>query len=208
MCGCMADACIVIVLPAMTRVIWSPKVCMLERRCNRLKLHDMRLPLYQRAVTYDGEEHNSVTVPVRGSRLPAEVQRICESVVGHVAEVSFQKFKISRMVLNLKIDPTGKIWFLWCSSLRVDGVAHGAHDRAGTPSGGSRRCVATPAFPCYSGVADLAAVVCVCVVCDRAFSLGSCVQHTHVEAAQSPRTSHQASLQAWSPQHRRDCHRP
>ena len=130
----MADACIVIVLPAMTRVIWSPKVCMLERRCNRLKLHDMRLPLYQRAVTYDGEEHNSVTVPVRGSRLPAEVQRICESVVGHVAEVSFQKFKISRMVLNLKIDPTGKIWFLWCSSLPTAGTLPASRRRLRSPA--------------------------------------------------------------------------
>lgn len=120
-------------MTAMTRVIWSPKVCMLERKCNKLKLHDTRLDLYQRAVTYDGQEHNSITVPVRGSRLPAEVQRMCESVVSHIAEVSFQKFKISRMVLNMKIDPSGKLWLLWASSLRVDGVAHSATSAGAAP---------------------------------------------------------------------------
>ena len=82
----------------MIRALWSPKVCLLERRVNKHRLHDARVPMYERVVTYEGTELNSVTTPVRGALLPEEVQRVSESIVQHVAEVSFQKYKINRMV--------------------------------------------------------------------------------------------------------------
>lgn len=87
----------------MVRAVWSPKVCMLERRENILKLHDTKHSLYERTVTFEGEEYNSRVDPVRGKSLPVQVQAVCESIVNHVAEVSFQKLKINRMVLNLKV---------------------------------------------------------------------------------------------------------
>ena len=72
----------------MIRAIWSPKVCLLERRVNVHKLHDTRrFGMYERAVTYEGPEVNSQTAPVRGSILPSQVQRLCSSLVNHVAEV-------------------------------------------------------------------------------------------------------------------------
>jgi hypothetical protein len=106
---------------SMIRAIWSPKVCLLERRVNVHKLHDTRrFGMYERAVTYEGPEVNSQTAPVRGSILPSQVQRLCSSLVNHVAEVSFQKHKIKRMAVNLKVDPNDRIWFMWCSSCRVE----------------------------------------------------------------------------------------
>ena len=105
---------------SMIRAIWSPKVCLLERRVNVHKLQDTRrYGMYERAVTYEGPEVNSQTAPVRGSILPSQVQRLCSSLVNHVAEVSFQKHKIKRMAVNMKVDPNDKIWFMWCSSCRV-----------------------------------------------------------------------------------------
>ena len=41
--------------------IWSPKVCLLERRTNHLKIHDTRRPLHDRVITYEGPEHLSTT---------------------------------------------------------------------------------------------------------------------------------------------------
>lgn len=41
---------------AMVRAIWSPKICLLERRVNVRQLHDKRHGLYERAVTYDGPD--------------------------------------------------------------------------------------------------------------------------------------------------------
>jgi hypothetical protein len=101
------------------RAIWSPKVCLLERRVNAKQLHDHRYGLYERAVTYEGPEHFSAAAPLRGSTLPSQIQRICENLVTHINEVSFQKHRIARMVINFKVDSRDRIWLLWSSSIRL-----------------------------------------------------------------------------------------
>jgi hypothetical protein len=137
----------------MIRAMWSPKVCLLERRQNVRKLLDVRYSIYERTVTFEGEEFNSKADPVRGTILPNQIQQTCETVVSHIADVTFQKFKISRMVVNFKVpasaaagsvlarvhspslrvcvcvcvccqvDPSGRLWLLWCSSVRIEGAA-------------------------------------------------------------------------------------
>lgn len=104
------------------RAIWSPKVCLLERRVNSKQLHDQRYGLYERAVTYEGPEHFSAAAPLRGSTLPSQIQRLCENLVAHITEVSFQKHLIVRMVANFKVDSRDRIWFLWSSSVRLTNV--------------------------------------------------------------------------------------
>jgi len=88
---------------SLVRAIWSPKVCLLERRINQHQLQDQRFGLYERAVTYEGPEYLSVAAPLRGEILPSSVQQLCDEVVQHISEVSFQKQQIARMVLNLKV---------------------------------------------------------------------------------------------------------
>ena len=102
------------------RSIWSPKVCLLERRVNLKHLQDQRYGLYERAITYEGPEYYSAAAPLRGSVLPSQVQRTCENVVSHVAEVSYQKLRIRRMVLNFKVDARDRLWLLWSSSIRLE----------------------------------------------------------------------------------------
>ncbi len=104
-----------LLLPGVIRALWSPKVCLLERRQNIRKLMDSRFSIYERAVTYEGEEFNSRADPVRGTILPGQIQQTCETVVNHIAEVTFQKFKISRMVLNFKV--CGGCYGVGCMSL-------------------------------------------------------------------------------------------
>ena len=106
---------------AIIRAIWSPKVCLLERRVNSKQLHDQRYGLYERAVTYEGPEHFSMAAPLRGTTLPSQIQRLCENLVAHITEVSFQKNRIARMVANFKVDSKDRIWFLWSSSIRLVG---------------------------------------------------------------------------------------
>lgn len=103
----------------MIRGIWSPKLLLLERRENLKYLSDAKFSLYERAVTYEGPDHYSRAAPVRGSHLPLAIQTVCEDIVNHVAEVSFRKFGISRMAANFKVDGNDRVWFLWCSSLRL-----------------------------------------------------------------------------------------
>ncbi|CAM9149968.1 unnamed protein product [Ectocarpus sp. 8 AP-2014] len=104
---------------AMVRAIWSPKMCLLERRVNCRQLHDRRYGIYERAVTYDGPDIFSTACPLRGSVLPSQVQRCCESVVAHVSEVLFRKTRVCRMSLNFKIDSRDRVWLLWSNSIRL-----------------------------------------------------------------------------------------
>ncbi|CAM9487807.1 unnamed protein product, partial [Discosporangium mesarthrocarpum] len=104
---------------ALVRAVWSPKMCLLERKVNRRQLHDRRYGLYERTVTYDGPDIYSMTFPLRGAVMPTQVQRCCESLVHHVGEVSFQKLRISRMSLNFKIDSRDRVWLLWSNSIRL-----------------------------------------------------------------------------------------
>lgn len=60
-----------------------------------------------------------VAAPLRGSVLPSQVQRCCESVVAHVSEVLFKKTRICRMSLNFKIDSRDRVWLLWSNSIRL-----------------------------------------------------------------------------------------
>lgn len=104
---------------ATIRAIWSPKICLLERRVNLKNVYDKRCSIYERGVTFDGADMYSRPEPVRGAMLPGEVQLLCEQIVDHVTQVSYHKYRISRMVLHLKSDADDKLWLLWCSSLRL-----------------------------------------------------------------------------------------
>lgn len=104
---------------ATIRAIWSPKICLLERRVNLKNLYDKRYGVYDRGVTFDGPDLYSRSEPVRGAMLPGEVQTLCETVVDHVTQVSYHKYRISRMVLHLRSDADDRLWLLWCSSLRL-----------------------------------------------------------------------------------------
>jgi len=104
---------------ALIRAIWSPKLCLLEQRVNLKPINDGRYDIYERTVTYEGAEHQSMNAPVRGIYLPSRLQTICDSIVDHVMRTSSQHYRISRMVLNFKLDHNNKLWLLWCSSMRL-----------------------------------------------------------------------------------------
>jgi len=104
---------------AIIRAIWSPKLCLLEQRVNLKPINDGRFDIYDRCVTYEGAEHESMNAPVRGIYLPSRLQTICDSIVDHVMRTSSQHYRISRMVLNFKLDHNNKLWLLWCSSMRL-----------------------------------------------------------------------------------------
>ena len=120
---------------AMIRAIWSPKVCLLERRTNNYNLQDKRYGMYERAVTYEGAEFYSHPDPVRGSLLPQQVQGIVEAAVAHIAEVSFQKYNVSRLVANFKVDSHDRVTLLWASSLRLEGETFAPRGVDAVPKG-------------------------------------------------------------------------
>ena len=100
------------------RAIWSPKVCLLERAENIHQLHDHRYGLYERCVIYEGPEYYYTSAPLRGPVLSGQIQKLCESIVDHISEVTFGQKKVSRIVLNFKVDSRDKIWLLYSTSTR------------------------------------------------------------------------------------------
>ena len=43
------------------------------------------------------------------------------SIAYHIQNLTFELRVVDRMVLNFKVDKQGRMWFLWCSSLRLKG---------------------------------------------------------------------------------------
>jgi hypothetical protein len=104
------------------RLIWSPKICILEKSSNLKKIYDTRFSIYERAVTYDGEEFHTQNEPIKGSNLPDRIEKIGNNIAAHISNISLERIKIVRMMLNFKITKDDKIIFLWCSSLRIDNI--------------------------------------------------------------------------------------
>ena len=48
------------------------------------------------------------------------MQDIALKIANHVGNITLEKIKIVRMILNFKVDKKDRIIFLWCSSLRID----------------------------------------------------------------------------------------
>eukprot|EP00746_Dinoflagellata_sp_MGD_P132261 gnl/MRDRNA2_/MRDRNA2_65999_c0_seq1.p1 gnl/MRDRNA2_/MRDRNA2_65999_c0~~gnl/MRDRNA2_/MRDRNA2_65999_c0_seq1.p1 ORF type:complete len:848 (+),score=129.61 gnl/MRDRNA2_/MRDRNA2_65999_c0_seq1:426-2969(+) len=114
----------------MVRALWSPKVFILERRMNKNRVADTRCDIYERAVTYEGPDFLSTTAPIRGATLPNAVHTIAHAIIQHVTAVTGDEVKITRMALNFKVDPNGRLCFLFASSIRL-------RDEKSRPLGGS-----------------------------------------------------------------------
>ena len=84
------------------------------------KINDTRYNIYERAVTYDGEEFQTALEPIKGNNLPDRLEKIANSIAAHVSNVTLERIKVARMILNLKIAKNDMIILLWCSSLRLD----------------------------------------------------------------------------------------
>lgn len=110
------------------RLTWSPKICIFEKRTSLRRLIDKRFNMYERAVTYDGEEFQVKTEPIKGSQLPDRIEKIASSIVSHVSNITLERIKIIRMILNFKITKNDNILLMWCSSLRVENICEKKKD--------------------------------------------------------------------------------
>lgn len=59
------------------------------------------------------------TAPLRGPGIASELQRICDTVVSHIAEVTFHEAVITRCVLHFKVDSRDQAWLLYSTSIRL-----------------------------------------------------------------------------------------
>lgn len=102
------------------RAVWSPQLCLLEKRTNRSPLYDTRIDILRRAVTYDGPEHFSEISTVRGSVLPRMIIQLCETITNHITIVTKLRARVARLVLNLKVGADGRLYLINAASLRME----------------------------------------------------------------------------------------
>ena len=99
------------------QVVWSPRVCLLQRKTNIHSLYDTSIPAYTRAVTYEGPSHFGED-SVCALSVTERIKGICNNIAIHFNCAEHSKV-LTRFVLYFKVDSEDSIWFLWCDSVRV-----------------------------------------------------------------------------------------
>uniref|UniRef100_A0A7S1MM46 Uncharacterized protein n=1 Tax=Neobodo designis TaxID=312471 RepID=A0A7S1MM46_NEODS len=101
------------------QAIWSPRLCMVQRRTNRGSIKDKiqceRDP-YPVAVTYEGPSHFSEESTC-AAHTTDQVKAMCANIAQHFFATEHKY--VTRMVLYFKVDERDQLWLLWCGSLRV-----------------------------------------------------------------------------------------
>jgi hypothetical protein len=103
---------------ATIRAYWTEHYCQLETRMNLNRADAAHVPLVERAVTFDGELHHSAPYPL-SSRVEARIKDLIDRIVGYVKDCLPNNVAIQLMVLHFRLGPKGKIWFLYCNTLRL-----------------------------------------------------------------------------------------
>ncbi|KAL4487561.1 hypothetical protein ABPG72_017350 [Tetrahymena utriculariae] len=101
------------------QAIWSPSTCVFNKRVNNKKLNDTQYDSYERAVTFDGPEILSKAVCLKGKQISGEIRKLCEFIVKRVAHVTYERTMINRMTLYFKADKDNRLYFQYCTSLRL-----------------------------------------------------------------------------------------
>ena len=108
------------------RAICTSNVCLLERRRTKQNLQDYRFGLYERAVTFDGPDVYSASIPIRGPALTGKLTKLCKKVLDDLPEKTQrntrmqmnEKLEEFRIVLHLKIDSKDRAHVLYSTSIR------------------------------------------------------------------------------------------
>ncbi|CAK88555.1 unnamed protein product (macronuclear) [Paramecium tetraurelia] len=108
---------------SLIQAIWSPSVCILSKKQNNRDLYDMAYDPYERCTTFDGGEAYSRVIPLRGKEISQEIRKQCQMIVQKITNLSYGQTNLSRIVFYFKADQNNKVWFLYSSSIRIQGEA-------------------------------------------------------------------------------------
>eukprot|EP00667_Euglena_gracilis_P008961 EG_transcript_9092 len=106
---------------SLIQAVWSPRVCIVQRKTNKYAINDKTYSPYERAVTYEGPSHftdDGICAP----KTTAQIKSICTSICQHFQNTEHKN--ITRMVLYFKVDRNDAVWLLWCGSVRISDRQH------------------------------------------------------------------------------------
>lgn len=105
------------------QMVWTPKVSLYELRENIKDLYDTRYDIYERAVTFEGEEFHSTSRQICSKEIKVYMQDAIEKLVSHIQKVSGNKMPINRMVLHFKQSKNDALWLVRPCSVRCSNVS-------------------------------------------------------------------------------------
>lgn len=96
----------------MIQVIYTPNLCVFQKRSSRMQLNNLKTDKYERCCTFDGPDYFSVAQHMKGD-MSQFMKRQTEKMIEYLQTVSFIKFDIKKIHLYYKLDKNNKLWFLY-----------------------------------------------------------------------------------------------
>jgi hypothetical protein len=103
---------------AVIQAAWHPSFIVMEQVSSVHNLDDKRVSLTERLMTV---EKVQATTKVHSPALRAKIKRATDGMARHFRCV-LPQYRVAGMVCYFKLDEHGHLWFLWCSSIRIDPV--------------------------------------------------------------------------------------
>lgn len=100
------------------QMIWTPHLCLFEKRENLNNLLDPHLDIYEKVATFEGEDSQCTIKPFNGTEIRKFMHELGEALADHIAFVTAEKMRPSRMVLVFKQDFMGQLCLLFATSVR------------------------------------------------------------------------------------------
>eukprot|EP01028_Stygiella_incarcerata_P002891 TRINITY_DN1552_c0_g1_i5.p1 TRINITY_DN1552_c0_g1~~TRINITY_DN1552_c0_g1_i5.p1 ORF type:complete len:326 (+),score=52.36 TRINITY_DN1552_c0_g1_i5:90-980(+) len=103
---------------AVIQAAWHPSFIVMEQVSSVYNLDDRRVSLTERLLTVEKVQS---TTKVRSPALRGKIKRATDGMARHLHSV-LPQYRVAGMVCYFKLDQHGHLWFLWCSSIRIDSV--------------------------------------------------------------------------------------
>jgi len=100
------------------RVYWTPYHMQVEAVCNNYLADAAELPVERRCCTFDGHQ-NDVSGYALNHAVEKKINDATGKIVTAVKRIMPKRVDIQVMMLHFKASSGGKLWFLYCSSLRL-----------------------------------------------------------------------------------------
>ena len=96
---------------------WTPSINILERRLNPNRLHNTRVPLYQRLITYEGPSHLVQTESVVSALVLSDINIACNFISDQLLT---HDIKLLHANFYFKIDQNGELVLLWATNIHSE----------------------------------------------------------------------------------------
>ena len=101
------------------KVSWSRKFITAVHKINKKRFDDHRVFLANRISTFEGDHYLVEVNSVVSKIAKRNIEKVCNSIIEHVTDVSGGNIQITWMTLYFKVVTSGELWLQFCSRVKV-----------------------------------------------------------------------------------------